>query len=430
MISSIRDLFDQNATINLIISFDESIKDIYIRKRNVVWYNNQKLEDIFKDFLRANNIKINTKYFLYLKRNGKILKKLRKQNRISYLKLKNDDEIVVSYQKKKLFDNLKTQENLTIKEENEENIKIEENKVKEIIEINDNKIIKENKKIEETIIEQNIEQKEQNKNLEAIECKEKKNKQRIKMKIIEEEQKEPNNNITNTNFIKHYNEKTPIDKFKNKKLWFIITIILLMILLLGISIFFIIRYFINKKNDEEIEDIPTEINTYKVEYIKEDLIINKKYPLNLLLRFNMVKKTKIEVEAGNSSENNISEISDFIFIVREEKLEKDEINLIEKELFIGYICLLNHSMSNETEDMLTIYDKQLNKYLNYNQTNITVPDLKYIGEEGNLCFVKIEFYLSGEIKNYLNFLNNYTHYLTKVNLMEFNCRFFDKIEGN
>ena len=245
MISSIRDLFDQNATINLIISFDESIKDIYIRKRNVVWYNNQKLEDIFKDFLRANNIKINTKYFLYLKRNGKILKKLRKQNRISYLKLKNDDEIVVSYQTKKLFDNLKTQENLTIKEENEENIKIEENKVKEIIEINDNKIIKENKKIEETIIEQNIEQKEQNKNLEAIECKEKKNKQRIKMKIIEEEQKEPNNNITNTNFIKHYNEKTPIDKFKNKKLWFIITIILLMILLLGISIFFIIRYFIN-----------------------------------------------------------------------------------------------------------------------------------------------------------------------------------------
>ena len=114
----------------------------------------------------------------------------------------------------------------------------------------------------------------------------------------------------------------------------------------------------------------------------------------------MVKKTKIEVEAGNSSENNISEISDFIFIVREEEIEKDEINLIEKELFKGYICLLNHSMNNETEDMLTIYDKQLNKYLNYNQTNITVPDLKYIGEEGNLCFVKIEFYLSGEIKNY------------------------------
>ena len=56
-------------------------------------------------------------------------------------------------------------------------------------------------------------------------------------------------------------------------------------------------------------------------------------------------------------------------------------------------------MSNETDDMLTIYDKQLNKYLNYNQTNLTVPDLKYIGEEGNLCVVKIEVYLNVEIKN-------------------------------
>ena len=57
-------------------------------------------------------------------------------------------------------------------------------------------------------------------------------------------------------------------------------------------------------------------------------------------------------------------------------------------------------MINETDEKVTIYDKQLNKYLNDNLTNIIAPDLKYIRENGNFCFVKIEFYLNGEIKNY------------------------------
>ena len=51
---------------------------------------------------------------------------------------------------------------------------------------------------------------------------------------------------------------------------------------------------------------------------------------------------------------------------------------------------------NETGDMLMIYDKKLNNMLDENNKN---ANLSYIGENGNLCFVKISFYKNGEIKN-------------------------------
>ena len=50
--------------------------------------------------------------------------------------------------------------------------------------------------------------------------------------------------------------------------------------------------------------------------------------------------------------------------------------------------------------MVTVYDKKLNEYLNSNKIINESEDLKYIGNNGNLCFAKIDFYLNGEIKNY------------------------------
>ena len=400
-----RDLFDQK-TINLIISFHGSIKLLYIGKKNVVWYKNQILEKIFTNFLLQNNIVLYKEYFLYLKRNGEILRKLNKSKKICYLQLESNDEILVSY--KEIIISKNQNEVKEIKEEPTIKNEFDEN----------NKEIEENKRIEEKIVDKKIEEKEKKGNLKIMEYIENENKQNQKNRIFKVEEKELKTNINNSNDLNIYNYKKPLINYKNKKILFII--ILISLILIGISIFLIIKYIIKKpknKNEEEINEEIEIITDMPIEYKKEDLIINKKYPLNLLLRFNMVKNTEMEIEAGNSSENIVSEISDFIFIVREEKIEKDEINLIEKELFIGYICLLNHSMSNETEDMLTIYDKQLNKYLNYNQTNITVPDLKYVGEEGNLCFVKIEFYLNGEIKNYYlpnGFSQNDTVYIEDI----------------
>jgi len=70
-------------------------------------------------------------------------------------------------------------------------------------------------------------------------------------------------------------------------------------------------------------------------------------------------------------------------------------------LYTGYIAFLNNSLNNQTHDILNIYDIKLNEFLNYNNSIILKkPDLKYIGEKGNIFFAKLEFYLNGEIKNY------------------------------
>jgi hypothetical protein len=93
--------------------------------------------------------------------------------------------------------------------------------------------------------------------------------------------------------------------------------------------------------------------------------------------------------------------SDSIFIVRNEKEEKNEVNLTEKKLYTGYIALLNLTSHNKTDDMMIIYDKTLNNILNNNNLrSLDEPDLKYVGEDGNFCLAKIEFYLNGDIKNY------------------------------
>ena len=100
-----------------------------------------------------------------------------------------------------------------------------------------------------------------------------------------------------------------------------------------------------------------------INFTKEKLIIQKRYPLNLLLRFNGNKKNIIEIDGANSTQI-ISEISDFIFIVREQNTEKNEINLMEKELLIGYIGFLNKTIHNQTNDIMNIYDIKLNEFLN------------------------------------------------------------------
>jgi hypothetical protein len=60
-------------SLNLFISFDADIKTLFpFLKKKVVWYENQVLDSILKDFLKQNKISLNKKYFLYLKRNNKI----------------------------------------------------------------------------------------------------------------------------------------------------------------------------------------------------------------------------------------------------------------------------------------------------------------------------------------------------------------------
>ena len=350
--------------VNVIISFDSDIKTLFpIDKKNVVCYENQILESIFNDFLRQNKISLNKNYFLYLKRKNKIMRKLNKQKQIYDLKLKQFDEILVSNEEFKIFPCLN--EEIQKNERKGNNHKLQEKKDTESKE----ELIK-------------VEQKS-----------------KIKLKMINDD----NSNKKSSNIINIKEEKPNIFKkqkeynannnlkgcIKNKIIMILIGLVI-GILLIGVLIFLIIK---NKNKDKKIS-----INI--LEYNKEKLIIKKSYPLNLLLRFDSIKETVIQIEGENNSIQYINETYDFIFIVKKRIIERDQKNHIEKEFFKGYLGLLNHTIINETDSMITVYDKKLNEYLNNNKINDKSDYLKYVGKNGNLCFAKIEFYLNGEIKNF------------------------------
>ena len=190
-------------------------------------------------------------------------------------------------------------------------------------------------------------------------------------------------------------ESKEINDFQNKtkkKIIFILIIILFLLALTGLIILFL--YF-NRGHEENIPPI----------FNKDKLVVEKKYPINMILRYSNKRETEMKLEGEKVPKKDSSQplwmTSDFIFIVRDEKVEKDEVKLTEKNLYTGYIALLNLTSHNKTDEMMIIYDKTLNKLLNNNKLrSLDEPDLKYIGEDGNFCLAKIEFYLNGDIKNY------------------------------
>ena len=104
---------------------------------------------------------------------------------------------------------------------------------------------------------------------------------------------------------------------------------------------------------------------------------------------------------------------DFIFIVKKNEKEKNEKeknekeknekDLIEKEKFEGYIALLKAKIINETEEKISVYDRYLNYILDgqildkNKQMEINESLNRTIGENGNYCFAKVNFYLNGKI---------------------------------
>ena len=323
--------------LSITIDFDKSIEEILLLNKKIICYHDQILSKILSDFFLHHKINIKSKYLVYLNRKNQIIRKLEKSKTIKSLNLKNDDLIIISYAE----------------------LPISKSRIKEI-------------KINTTNSDD-----------------EKKGKENINTYLKFESKKNEIilNSINFSDIIyDKYKFENKIQKKKNYICLFGIMVILLILLPILLFTFLIAK-------DKRIK-------AKQINFAKEELIIQKRYPLNLLLRFNSTKKNIIEMDGSNSTQI-ISEISDFIFIVREQNTEKNEIDLMEKELLIGYIGFLNKTIHNKTNDIMNIYDMKLNEYLNSNNLkNLTKPDLKYIGEKGNLCFAKIEFYLNGEIKNY------------------------------
>ena len=165
----------------------------------------------------------------------------------------------------------------------------------------------------------------------------------------------------------------------------------LLILIISIKIIFIIISFTGK------------IKIPQKKLDKEEYIIKKKYPLNVLFRYSNKQENsfiikKIDISKDNSTFE-FTDIMDFIFIVRESYLEKDEKNLIEKEWYTGYIGFLNVTLIYSTNSKLYIYDKSLSEILNKNNSR-RLDNIDDVVDENKLCFAKIDFYKNGDIKKY------------------------------
>ena len=72
-------------------------------------------------------------------------------------------------------------------------------------------------------------------------------------------------------------------------------------------------------------------------FIKENLIIKKVYPSNMLFIFKSNHTDSMKMEGENVNKENPFQSSDFIFITREAYIEKNLTSLIEKEWYSGYI---------------------------------------------------------------------------------------------
>ena len=141
----------------------------------------------------------------------------------------------------------------------------------------------------------------------------------------------------------------------------------------------------------------------KKEFDKEEYIIDKKYPPNVLFRYCSNQENSLIIKGSDISKDNstfeLSQEMDFIFIVRESHIETNEENFIEREWFTGYIGFLNVTLINATHRMLNIYDNSLSAILK-NDNLRRLENIDDVVDKNKLCFAKIEFYKNGDIKKY------------------------------
>ena len=170
-----------------------------------------------------------------------------------------------------------------------------------------------------------------------------------------------------------------------------ISIVLILLLILGI-------YLLFQKKNKKIGE----------EYEKEKLVTTINYSPNTIFKFRSQKIINMTVDAGEEINENstklLTQYIDFFFLIRETKKELDLTKTYIKNVYTGYLGILNTTINNGTEDMMIIYDEKIQNFLKNNGANNLRNieeniDLKYVGENNKLCFVKIEFYENGEINN-------------------------------
>ena len=209
------------------------------------------------------------------------------------------------------------------------------------------------------------------------------------------------NHILDTNGESIYTIKKLGKKNKRNLLLIIIILALVGVGVLG-GIGAILYFFVFKKKKEPIKE--------KEEYQQEEFVTKISYNPDILYRYQSIKRTNMIVsglnETSEDSNQSIDQYIDFVFILRNKHFELEN-NITQKNWFSGYIGILN-IINNGTEDMMIFYDKNLSKYINKESYNKYKRNLKsdntslnndYTEENDTSCFIKIEFYENGEIKN-------------------------------
>ena len=182
----------------------------------------------------------------------------------------------------------------------------------------------------------------------------------------------------------------PIMKYSKK--FKIILFSISLVLIIGIGV--IIYYFLTRKNEQKENP-----SSYK----KEDLIININYKTDILYTYENNKIFKMKEEKKSKKDSSTKEqllLADIFFIIKNHLIELNKEANKSRDIFSGYMGIYNMTIENETNNMQIIYNKQLIETINLNNImKIKIPDLTYIKEEENICFVKINFYGNGEIIN-------------------------------
>ena len=85
-----------------------------------------------------------------------------------------------------------------------------------------------------------------------------------------------------------------------------------------------------------------------------------------------------------------------------------ENNIIQKNWYSGYIGILDITINNGTNNITILHDNNLNQYLKEKNNNLrnlesdnNIHESDYLDENKNdtSCFIKIDFYQNGKIKN-------------------------------
>ena len=350
--NNIKTIEVEKTKIELLINFENINLNRKLENQIIFLNPDELLEKRIKRLLKLKNIKIDGEYYLYLKRNGKIVKSIGKEQTILELELNSKDEILLSSVKLEINQEI----NKELKGKNIETERME-------ILLNVNPKIKKRRNIHNNL----------------------------------------KSRFSSEKAIK--DEKTLIYKIHNKeegkksiiKNIILILIIIFSLIIIGLSI---LCYFIFIKKHSKNNEINNEEFGNGIKYKNENLATKINYNVNYIWRYSNEKIMEVEIESEEIRENNepqsMNKISDIIFIVREQHLENNDMELTKKKWFTGYLGFLNMTIINGTNDTLIIYDEKLNKYLSNNSNG---TGLSQFNEQEKVYFVKIEFYENGELKN-------------------------------